>query len=151
MEEFIHIYSTALLTNHVANKEKLPKKEITDEDINELTNEREKVIEGEKTNRDLMKIHLKVLEEFEKSNKQETIIKKIREFEAIQSANDELKNKVTYLENENFDKKIKTAQEENTSLKREIEILEKKLVAQKEAKKIASSKSKTQKILEAFE
>ena len=107
MQEFIRIYSTALLGNHIANKESMPKKgqfamiklidynilnvEITEEEISQLTSERAEIIKASKSNSDLMKIHFKVLEDFEKMKKSETMIKTIREMEVIQNENTQLK------------------------------------------------------------
>ena len=65
--------------------------EITEEEISQLTSERAKIIEASKSNSDLMKIHFKVLEDFEKMKKSETMIKTIREMEVIQNENTELK------------------------------------------------------------
>ena len=48
------------------------------------------MIETSKSTSDLMKIHFKVLEDFEKMNKSETMIKTIRDMEAIQNENTEL-------------------------------------------------------------
>ena len=65
--------------------------EISDDDISQLTLEYEKMIATSKSNTDLMKIHSKVLEDFEKLNKAETMIKNIRDIEAVQSENAVLK------------------------------------------------------------
>ena len=65
--------------------------EINEEEISQLTSERAKMIETSKSNSDLMKIHFKVLEDFEKMNKSETMIKTIRDMEAIENENTELK------------------------------------------------------------
>ena len=49
------------------------------------------MIETAKSNKDLMKIHFKVLEDFEKLNKSETMIKAIRDIESVQNENTDLK------------------------------------------------------------
>merc|ERR1711917_186821 len=150
MQEFVRIYSAALLGNHIANKESMPKKEINEEEISQLTSERAKMIETSKSNSDLMKIHLKVLEDFEKMNKSETMIKTIRDMEATQNENTELKKQLSDLENENLDTKIRSAHDKNETLKKELEALEQEMKALNEAKLASKSNSKIQNLLDAF-
>ena len=198
MQEFIKNYSMALLVNHVANKETIAEKgwftidisyihnhitfilslciDITDEDISQLTLEYEKMIATSKSNTDLMKIHSKVLEDFEKLNKAGTMIKNIRDIEAVQSENADLKagfvkkfsyrhqssknqyifpqpitkKKISSLEEGNYHEKIRIALDQNADLKKEVEALEQRINAQNEAKKKLNSNSKTQKLLDAF-
>ena len=61
-----------------------------------------------------------------------------------------MKNKVSSLEEGNYDEKIRVALGKNASLKKEVEALEQRINAQNEAKKKLNSNSKTQKLLDAF-
>ena len=79
------------LTARLIPNYNIPNAEITEEEISQLTSERAEIIEASKSNSDLMKIHFKVLEDFEKMKKSETMIKTIREMEVIQNENTELK------------------------------------------------------------
>merc|ERR1712227_491015 len=124
----------------------MPKKEITEEEISQLTSER-KMIEGSKSTSDLMKIHFKVLEDFEKMNKSETMIKTIRDMEAIQNENTDLQKKLSDLENENLDTKIRCAHDKNETLKKELEALEQEMKALNEAKLTSKSNSKIHNLL----
>lgn len=78
----VHHFGTFILSQYL---------DITDDDISQLTLEYERMIETAKSNKDLMKIHFKVLEDFEKLNKSETMIKAIRDIESVQNENTDLK------------------------------------------------------------
>merc|ERR1712131_279702 len=96
MQEFIRVYSIALLGNHIANKEPIPEKDITDDDISQLTLEYERMIETAKSNKDLMKIHFKVLEDLDEKiranhDKNASLRKELEDLEQQIKAHNEAK------------------------------------------------------------